>query len=316
MTPTAPTAIRHTTLQGHDLISLADLSKDAFAGILTTAKHLKDRLKQGEPSPYLAGKSLAMLFEKPSLRTRSTFDVGMFQLGGHAVLLDQSFVRLGERESLRDVAHNLERFFDAIMARTFAHDTVLQLANHADIPVINGLTDLLHPCQLLADYLTLQETFGDLAGLNIVFVGDGNNVVNSHIHAAMLAGTHLTVACPVGYEPNAALVDTARANGASITIRHDPREAIRGADALYTDVWTSMGQEEETAKRLNAFAGYTVTLEWLADLSPKGVFMHDLPAHYGEECTEDVLYNQRSVAFEQAENRLHAQKGVLVELLA
>lgn len=315
MTPTA-TSVRHTQRQGGDLLSLADLSKDDFAGILATAKHIKDRLKQGEQPPYLAGKSLAMLFEKPSLRTRSTFDVGMFQLGGHAVLLDQSFVRLGQRESVRDVASNLERFFDAIMARTFAHDTVLQLAEHADVPVINGLTDLLHPCQLLADYLTLQETFGELAGLNIVFVGDGNNVVNSHIHAAMLAGTHLTVACPEGYEPNADIVAHAKAQGASITIRHDPREAIRGADALYTDVWTSMGQEEETEKRLKAFAGYTVTLEWLTDLAPRGVFMHDLPAHYGEECSEDVLHSERSVAFDQAENRLHAQKGVLVELLA
>lgn len=315
MTPTA-TSVRHTQLQGGDLLSLANLSKDDFAGILATAKHIKDRLKQGEQTPYLAGKSLAMLFEKPSLRTRSTFDVGMFQLGGHAVLLDQSFVRLGQRESVRDVASNLERFFDAIMARTFAHDTVLQLAEHADVPVINGLTDLLHPCQLLADYLTLQETFGELNGLNIVFVGDGNNVVNSHIHAAMLAGTHLTVACPEGYAPNAEIVEYAKANGASITIRHDPRDAIHGADALYTDVWTSMGQEEETEKRLKAFAGYTVTLEWLNDLSARGVFMHDLPAHYGEECSEEVLHSERSIAFDQAENRLHAQKGVLVELLA
>jgi len=311
-----PTAIQHTQLQGGDLLSLANLSKDDFAGILATAKYIKDNLKRGEQPPYLAGKSLAMLFEKPSLRTRSTFDVGMFQLGGHAVLLDQSFVRLGERESVRDVASNLERFFDGIMARTFAHDTVLQLAAHADVPVINGLTDLLHPCQLLADYLTLQETFGELNGLNIVFVGDGNNVVNSHIHAAMLAGTHLTVACPEDYAPAAHIVEYARANGASIAISHDPRAAIQGADALYTDVWTSMGQEEETAKRLKAFAGYTVTLEWLNDLSAQGVFMHDLPAHYGEECTEDVLHSERSVAFDQAENRLHAQKGVLVELLA
>lgn len=319
MTPTSksPTSKpRHTALQGGDLLSLANLSKDDFAGILATAKHIKDDLKRGEQAPHLAGKSLAMLFEKPSLRTRSTFDVGMFQLGGHAVLLEQSFVRLGQRESVRDVAHNLERFFDAIMARTFAHDTVLQLAEHADIPVINGLTDLLHPCQLLADYLTLQETFGELSGLHIVFVGDGNNVVNSHIHAAMLAGTHLTVACPQGYEPNADIVAYARAQGASITIRHDPRDAIGGADVLYTDVWTSMGQEEETNKRLRDFAGYTVTLEWLAELAPKGVFMHDLPAHYGEECTEEVLYSERSLAFDQAENRLHAQKGVLVELLA
>lgn len=319
MTPTSksPTSSpHHTALQGGDLLSLANLSKDDFVGILATAKRIKDDLKRGEQAPHLAGKSLAMLFEKPSLRTRSTFDVGMFQLGGHAVLLEQSFVRLGQRESVRDVAHNLERFFDAIMARTFAHDTVLQLAEHADIPVINGLTDLLHPCQLLADYLTLQETFGELSGLHIVFVGDGNNVVNSHIHAAMLAGTHLTVACPQGYEPNADIVAYARAQGASITIRHDPRDAIGGADVLYTDVWTSMGQEEETNKRLRDFAGYTVTLEWLAELAPKGVFMHDLPAHYGEECTEEVLYSERSLAFDQAENRLHAQKGVLVELLA
>ncbi|MEM6431267.1 MAG: ornithine carbamoyltransferase [Deinococcota bacterium] len=304
-----------SSLRGGDLVSLSDLSPDAFFEILDIAADIKQRVKQGEQVHALAGKSLAMLFEKPSLRTRSTFDVGMFQLGGHAVLLDQQFVGIGKRESLRDVASNLERWFDGIMARTFAHSTVEMLAQHAHVPVINGLTDLVHPCQLLADYLTLRETFSDLSGLHVVFVGDGNNVVHSHIYAALLAGTTLTVACPEGYEPHADIVAAARDKGATINISHDPRDAVQGADVLYTDVWTSMGQEAETAARLEAFAGYTVTADWLNDLAPTGVFMHDLPAHYGEECTEDVLYSPRSVVFDQAENRLHAQKGLLVALL-
>ena len=256
-----------------------------------------------------------MIFEKQSLRTRSTFDIAMYQLGGHSVLLSQNYIGWGVRETIRDVAHNLERWTEAIMARTYGHGTLLELVKHADVPVINGLSDLLHPCQLTADYLTLREVFGELAGLKVTFVGDGNNVCNSHINAAALTGVSLTVACPEGFEPDAKILEAARSQGADITVVHDPREAVKGADVLYTDVWISMGQEEDTERRREAFAGYTITLDWLESLSERGVFMHDLPAHYGEEVTEEVVYSPRSRVFDQAENRLHAHKAILFQLL-
>ena len=308
---------RVDSLRGRDLLTLAEWSRDEFEGVLASGLELKRLHKQGERYLPLAGQTIAMIFEKQSLRTRSTFDIAMYQLGGHSVLLSQNYIGWGVRETIRDVAHNLERWVEGIMARTYGHDTLIELAQHADVPIINGLSDLLHPCQILADYLTLEETFGDdLRGLNIVFVGDGNNVANSHINAAMHAGTALTVACPEGFEPNQDIMNHAKANGASVTIAHDPREAIRGADVLYTDVWISMGQEEDTDKRRQAFAGYTVTPDWFADLSPRGIFMHDLPAHYGEECVEDAVYHERSRVFDQAENRLHAHKAILFQQLA
>lgn len=303
------------SLQGRDLLSLADLSKDEFNGLLKSALELKRGWKSGERPAVLKHKTLAMIFEKQSLRTRSTFDIAMFQLGGHSVLLSQNYIGWGVRETIKDVAYNLERWVEGIMARTYGHATLTELAEHADVPIINGLSDLLHPCQLLADYLTLQEVFGDLNGLNVTFVGDGNNVANSHINAAALAGTRLTIACPEGYDPNQQVLDAALAKGADIHIARDPREAIRNADVLYTDVWVSMGQEEDAAARREAFSGYTVTPEWFSELSPRGIFMHDLPAHYGEECTEEAVYHERSRVFDQAENRLHAQKGVLYQFL-
>ncbi len=305
----------HSDLEGRDLLSLAELERDAFFGLLHGARELKERWKAGDRPALLKHKTIAMLFEKQSLRTRSTFDIAMYQLGGHSVLLSQNFIGVGVRETIRDVAHNLERWVDGIMARTYGHDSLLELAKHADVPVINGLSDLLHPCQLLADYLTLIETFGDLEGLAITFVGDGNNVCNSHINAAAHAGVELTIACPEGFDPDPQIVARARAAGARIYLSRDPREAIQGADVLYTDVWISMGQEEDSNVRRRAFAGYTVTPEWLEQLSPRGVFMHDLPAHYGEECVEETVYHPRSVVFDQAENRLHAHKGILVQLL-
>lgn len=306
---------RIQALQASDYLAINGLSAEAFNGLIDTAMGLKKLLKAKEKHAFLEGQSLAMIFEKPSLRTRSTFDLAMYQLGGHAVYLGQQEIRLGHRESIRDVASNLERWFDGIMARTFEHKTVVELAHHSTVPVINGLTDLVHPCQLLADYLALKESFGDLEGVKLVFVGDGNNVANSHINAAALTGVHLTIACPQDYVPDAELLKAAQAINPNIGLAHDPREAIQGADAIYTDVWTSMGQEEETEKRLKDFAGYTITTEWLDDLSDQGVFMHDLPAHYGEECTEEVLYDKRSIAFDQAENRLHAHKAILYQLL-
>lgn len=303
------------SLRGRDLLSLSDLSRAEFHGLLDSALWLKQAWKAKVRPKPLADKTIAMIFEKQSLRTRSTFDIAMVQLGGHSVLLSQNYIGWGVRETIKDVAYNLERWVDGIMARTYGHDTLTQLAEHADVPVMNGLSDLQHPCQLLADYLTLKETFGELEGLKVAFVGDGNNVCNSHVEAAALAGSHLTIACPDGFDPDATVLEQARAAGAQVRIVRDPREAAEGADALYTDVWISMGQEDETERRRAAFEGYTITPAWFGALSERGVFMHDLPAHYGEECTEEAVYHPRSVVFEQAENRLHAQKGVLFQLL-
>jgi ornithine carbamoyltransferase len=305
-----------SALRGRDLLSLASLSPDEFQDLLTVSLDLKTRWKRGDRPRPLEHRTLAMIFEKQSLRTRSTFDIGMHQLGGHSVLLAQSSIGLGVRESIRDVARNLERWVDGIMARTNGHDTLVELARHTDVPVINGLSDLHHPCQLLADYLTLAERFGTTRDITITYVGDGNNVCNSHVEAATLAGARLRVACPEGFDPDPGVMAAAHARGAAVEIVRDPRDAVRGADALYTDVWVSMGQEEDAERRRRAFAGYTITPAWFDDLAPRGVFMHDLPAHYGEECTEDAVHHPRSVVFDQAENRLHAQKGVLVRLLA
>lgn len=310
---TSPTIVE--SLKGRDLLSLAELSRAEFSGLLESALTLKRGWKRGDRPRLLEHKTLAMIFEKQSLRTRSTFDIAMYQLGGHSVLLSQNYIGWGVRETIKDVAYNLERWTEGIMARTYGHGTLLELVEHADIPVINGLSDLLHPCQLTADYLTLREVFGELGGVKIAFVGDGNNVCNSHINAASLTDVSLSIACPEGFDPDAEILQTARDKGADITIVRDPREAVAGADVLYTDVWISMGQEEETERRRQAFAGYTVTLEWLDDLSERGIFMHDLPAHYGEEVMEDVVYSPRSRVFDQAENRLHAHKGILYQLL-
>lgn len=303
------------SLRGRDLLSLADLSTPEFHDLLASSLWLKRAWKAKVRPRPLEHKTIAMIFEKQSLRTRSTFDIAMVQLGGHSVLLSQNYIGWGVRETIKDVAFNLERWVDGIMARTYGHATLEELAQHADVPVINGLSDLLHPCQLLADYLTLKETFGELAGLKVAFVGDGNNVCHSHVNAAVHALTRLTIACPEGFDPDPWILANARSRGADVTIVRDPREAAEGADALYTDVWISMGQEEETERRRAAFAGYTIDPSWFDALSPRGVFMHDLPAHYGEECTEEAVYHPRSVVFEQAENRLHAQKGVLFQLL-
>jgi ornithine carbamoyltransferase len=303
------------SLKERDLLSLGDLGRDEFGGLLESALTLKQAWKRGDRPKLLEHKTLAMIFEKQSLRTRSTFDIAMYQLGGHSVLLSQNYIGWGVRETIKDVAYNLERWTEGIMARTYGHGTLLELVKHADIPVINGLSDLLHPCQLTADYLTLKEVFGELSGVKLAFIGDGNNVCNSHINAASLTDVSLTIACPEGFDPDASLLQTARDKGADITIVRDPREAVEGADVLYTDVWISMGQEEETERRRTAFAGYTVTLEWLSALSQRGIFMHDLPAHYGEEVMEDVVYSPRSRVFDQAENRLHAHKAILFQLL-
>ncbi len=303
------------SLKSRDFLSLADLTKLEFAELIDSAILLKQNWKAGIRPDALKHKTLAMIFEKQSLRTRSTFDIAMYQLGGHSILLSQNYIGWGVRETIRDVAHNLERWVDGVMARTYGHNTLLELAKHADVPIINGLSDLLHPCQLLADYMALKEHFGSFEGLTLTFVGDGNNVCNSHINAAMLSGVHLRIACPEGFDPNEAILQHALSHGASIEILRDPKEACQGTDAIYTDVWISMGQEEDTERRKLAFADYTISSDWFPLMSKRGVFMHDLPAHYGEECTEEAVYHERSIVFEQAENRLHAQKAVVYHTL-
>jgi len=291
-----------------DLLRIADLSTQEIEAILALAKRLKDELRDGTPHPLLAGRTLAMIFEKPSLRTRVTFEVGMVQLGGAAIHLGPGDIRLGERESAGDIARNLERWVDLVMARTFLHQSVVDLAAGARVPVINGLSDLHHPCQVLSDCFTLLERRGRLAGLRVAFIGDGNNVVHSWMDAAVRLGFGFVLACPPGYEPDPSIIAEARPHA---TITHDVEIAARGADVLYTDVWTSMGQEAEAKARRRAFVRYQVNERVVALAGPRALVMHCLPAHRGEEITDAVLDGPQSVVFEQAENRLHVQKAIM-----
>lgn len=277
---------------------------------------------KAHPEKYaesLKGKALAMIFEKPSLRTRVTFNVGIHQLGGFAIYLSPAEISLGKRESVADVARNLERMVQGIMARTFSHKAVEELAAHAHIPVINGLTDYNHPCQAMADYLTLLECKKGLKGKKLAYIGDGNNVCVSLIHTAAHLGVRVAAATPPGYEPDPDAVQWARIhgaqNGCTIDVTHDPAEAVHDADAIYTDVWTSMGQEAETAKRLEIFRPYQVNEALFAKARPDAIFLHCLPAHRGEEVTDGVIESPRSVVFQQAENRLHAQKAIMFNLM-
>ena len=291
-----------------DLLRIADLSTQEIEAILALAKRLKAELRAGTPHPLLAGRTLAMIFEKPSLRTRVTFEVGMVQLGGAAIHLGPGDVRLGERESAGDIARNLERWVDLVMARTFLHQSVVDLAAGARVPVINGLSDLHHPCQVLSDCFTLLERRGRLAGLRVAFIGDGNNVVHSWMDAAVRLGFGFVLACPPGYEPDPSIIAEARPHA---TITHDVAAAVRGADVVYTDVWTSMGQEAEAKARRRAFGPYQVNERVVALAGPRALVMHCLPAHRGEEITDAVLDGPQSVVFEQAENRLHVQKAIM-----
>jgi len=297
-----------------DFISLADCSGDQIREFLALADDLKRRQKKGVPHRLLAGKTLAMIFEKPSLRTRITFQTGIFQLGGHAVLIDTI---LGKRESVPDVARNLERWVDGIMARTFRHDHVLNLAKHASVPVINALTDRLHPCQILADAQALREEKGaDCSSLKLAFVGDGNNVFHSWCNFAARIPLNLTLVCPPGYEGDPEIVAAAQATAKGVVaVTHDIESGLKDADAVYTDVWASMGQEDEAAAREKIFAPYQVNAAVMALAKPDAVFMHCLPAHRDSEVTDDVLDGPQSIAFEQAENRLHAQKAVMATLM-
>jgi len=298
-----------------DLLSVTDLTRNEIEAVFSLTKDLKDRLKAGEQTPLLQGKTLAMIFEKPSLRTRISFETGMYQLGGHAIRLAPNEIRLGVGESIADIARNLGRVVDMIVARTFKHSTLVEFARHAAVPVINGLSDLLHPCQILTDLYTLIEKHRDLEDLKIAFVGDGNNVANSWIRAAKRFPFRFTLACPPGYEPDQEiLLETTAEVGERVIVTHDAEEAVSGADVIYTDVWTSMGAEEEAEERRRAFASYQVNSRLLKLASPQALVMHCLPAHRGEEITDEVIDGPQSVVFDQAENRLHLQKGLMVWL--
>jgi ornithine carbamoyltransferase len=298
-----------------DFLDMSSLSEAELWGLLALAARLKAELKSQIEHPYLRGRTLAMIFQKPSLRTRITFETGMAQLGGHAVYLAPTDIGIGERESTKDVARNLSRWVDLIMIRTFAHETCVELAREASVPVINGLTDLLHPCQLLADLLTLQEHFGrDIAKLRIAFIGDGFNLAQSWIEASALVGFELRVACPRGYEPERSFLARLRREELGV-LTHDPVEAVKDADVIYTDTWTSMGREKEAAQRRRDFRDFQVNAALVKNAAKRALVMHCLPAHRGEEITDEVIDGPRSVVLDQAENRLHAQKAVMVWLL-
>ncbi|MDQ7827819.1 MAG: ornithine carbamoyltransferase [Armatimonadota bacterium] len=307
-------------LRGRDLISMDDLTPAEVWAVLDHARDLKRRTHAGEATQPLRGKVLAMIFEKPSLRTRVTFEVGMAQLGGTSIYLAPQDAQLGTRETIPDAARNLERWVDVIMARTFAHATVVELARWARVPVINGLSDLEHPCQTLADLLTLYERFGGFRDVTVAWVGDGNNVCHSLMLGAAKVGLNVVVATPPGFRPNAGIVERARAvgreTGAALTLMDDPREAVAGVDAIYTDVWASMGQEAEREERARIFRPYQVNAQLLARAKPTAVVLHCLPVHRGEEITDEVLDGEQSVVFDQAENRLHAQKALLAMVVA
>ena len=286
--------------------------------MLASASALREQRRLGRAPALLAGRSVALLFEKPSLRTRVTFDVGITAIGGHAVYLGPEEVGIGRRETATDVGRNLSRWVDAVVLRTFAHDTLVELAGAASVPVVNALSDHEHPCQALADLLTLRQHLGSLRGRTLAFVGDGNNVCHSLLLAGSLAGLHLRVATPRGYEPDPAVVraatEAADAGGGSVIVGTDAREAVRGADAVYTDAWTSMGAESEADLRRLRFAGFRVDAALLAG-APGALVMHCLPAHRGEEISDEVLDGPTSVVLDQAENRLYVQQALLVELL-
>jgi ornithine carbamoyltransferase len=296
-------------------LSAGDLNREQALHLLRVAGALKQGWKAGRRGAPLAGRTLALIFEKPSLRTRVTFEVGVVQLGGRAVYLSGSEIGMGTRESVPDVARNLSRWVDGIAARVHAHATVTALARHATIPVINGLSDHEHPCQALADYFTLWERGLDLARVRLAWVGDGNNVCHSLLLLGAILGTSMIVACPPGYEPDPSVQEAVRRQGGDLTITTDAREAATSADVLYTDVWTSMGQEGERERRLEAFRRYQLNEPLLGFARSSAVVMHCLPAHRGEEITDAVLDGPHSIVLDQAENRLHAQKAVILDLL-
>jgi ornithine carbamoyltransferase len=306
-------------LKGRDFLRVADLEPGDLLALVELALELKRMRAEGVSHALLPGRTVGLVFDKPSTRTRVSFAVGIAQLGGTPVPMATGEMQLGRGETIRDTALVLSRYLDAVVVRTFHQAELEELALHASIPVVNGLTDEFHPCQALADAVTLLERFGRFRGVRLAYVGDGNNVCHSLMTACAMTGVDVVVATPAGYEPDPAVVAEARAlageSGGSVALVREPHAAAEGADAVYTDVWTSMGHDEERERRVRDFAGYAVTEELLAQAKPDAVVMHDLPAHYGEEIDEELLHGPRSIAWDQAENRLHAQKALLALLV-
>jgi ornithine carbamoyltransferase len=298
-------------LKGRSFTKVADWSAAELTEVLDLADELKRRQQAGDEHHLLPGRTLGMIFQKPSTRTRVSFEVGMYQLGGQALYLSAGDLQLGRGETIRDTAMVLSRYLDAIMIRTFAQSDVEQLAEHGSIPVINGLTDSSHPCQALADVMTIRERFGRVEGLKVVYLGDGNNVCASLMVACTRLGADFVAATPLDYAPTPEAVEIARASGRTVELTDDPRAAVEGADVLYTDVWTSMGQDAEREQRLRDLTGYGIDAELVGRAGGDAIVLHCLPAHYGEEITEDVLYGPQSAVWDEAENRLHAQKALL-----
>lgn len=306
-------------MKGKNLVSINDLSREEVTQILETAEIIKLRYYSHEEQPLLKGKVLGMIFQKPSLRTRVSFEAGMIQLGGQAIYLGPGDIKLGEREATKDIARVLSRYVNGIMARTFSHEIILELAKYSSVPVINGLSNLLHPCQVLGDLLTVKEKKGRLSNLKLVYIGDGNNVAHSLLFGAVKVGMDIVLAVPPGYEPKEEIVNLANEDakkiGSRIEIIQDPKEAVVGADVIYTDVWTSMGFEKESEIRKDVFKHYQINQDLVNKAKDDVIILHCLPAHRGEEITDEVIDGPHSVVFDQAENRLHVQKGILALLL-
>jgi len=302
-----------------NLVSINELNREEVTQILETAEIIKLRHYSNEEQPLLKGKVLGMIFQKPSLRTRVSFETGMIQLGGQAIYLGPNDIKLGQREATKDIAQVLSRYVSGIMARTFSHEIMLELAEYSSVPVINGLSELLHPCQVLGDLLTIKEKKGRLSNLKLAYIGDGNNVAHSLLFGAVKVGMDIVLAVPPGYEPKEEIVNLAKEDAKKINSRikiiHDPKEAADGADVIYTDVWTSMGFEKESEIRKDVFKPYQINQDLVNKAKDDVIILHCLPAHRGEEITDEVIDGPHSVVIDQAENRLHAQKGILALLL-
>lgn len=311
--------VKELNIKGKDFLSLKDFDPDTIKSLVEKAIQLKQAQKAGEKIQPLQGKILGMIFEKPSTRTRVSFETGMLQLGGQAIYLNSHDMQIGRGETISDTAKVLSRYVDAIMIRTFSHNIVEELAQHATIPIINGLTDLFHPCQALADIMTILEVKGKYEGIKVAYIGDGNNVAHSLMIASAKVGMDISVASPKGYEPLKEVTELAKGyaaeSGSKVEITNDPYEAVNNADVIYTDVWTSMGQESENAQRLVSFKDFQVNGELAKHAKDDYIFLHCLPAHRGEEVSAEVIDGEHSFVFDQAENRLHAQKALLVEIL-
>jgi ornithine carbamoyltransferase len=298
-----------------DLLSILDLSAGELDEIIGEAENLKMLRREGRPHEFLKGKSLAMVFEKASTRTRISFETGMYELGGHALFLNPQDLQIGRGEEIRDTARVMSRYVDGVMIRAYRHENIEEFARHSDVPVINGLSDREHPCQIIADILTIKEHFGTLSGLKVAWIGDGNNVCNSFVLASALTGYEITVGSPARFQPRSDIVQQSLSLGGKVTVVRELDEAVRDADVVVTDTWVSMGEESEKTARLKEFQGYTITSALMQKASPNAIFMHCLPAHRGQEVADEVIEGPQSLVFNEAENRLHAQKALLVKLL-